>query len=179
MRGTVTDLGTPYPLGGLLPAVLQEDPFAMRLTAGLDDVLAPIIATLDCLYGYIDPALAPEDFLEWLADWVGATVDENWPLHRQRATVARAVELYQLRGTLVGLRAQVEVITGAQVDIVESGGVGWSTTPDGPLPGEPGSWLVVRITTAAPDSIRLGVVEAIVAAAKPAHVLHQIEVVQA
>jgi hypothetical protein len=30
MRGTVPGLGMPYPLGGLLPAVYQEDPFTMQ-----------------------------------------------------------------------------------------------------------------------------------------------------
>ena len=50
MRGLVADLPSPHPMGRRLPAVYQEeDPFTMRLTEALDEVLAPIISTLDNL----------------------------------------------------------------------------------------------------------------------------------
>ena len=45
MRGTVTGLDSPHPLGGLMPAVYQDDNFTMRWTAALDDVLAPVMAS--------------------------------------------------------------------------------------------------------------------------------------
>ena len=37
MRGTADGLATPYPLGGFLPSVYQDDPFTMRWTAALDE----------------------------------------------------------------------------------------------------------------------------------------------
>ena len=54
-RALVPGLPTPHALGTHLPAVYQEDPFAQALTAGLDDVLSPIFATLDNLGAYHDP----------------------------------------------------------------------------------------------------------------------------
>src|SRR6185437_877479 len=39
MRAAVSGLGTPYPLGSLLPAIYQSDPASMAWTAGFDDVL--------------------------------------------------------------------------------------------------------------------------------------------
>jgi phage tail-like protein len=36
----------------------------------LHEVLAPVVATIDCLGAYLDPALTPEDFLRWLGGWV-------------------------------------------------------------------------------------------------------------
>jgi phage tail-like protein len=181
MRGTVPGLATPYPLVGLLPAIYQEeDPFVGRFTAGLDDVLAPVIATLDNLEAYVDPLLAPEDFLGWLAGWVGVTVNENAPVELHRATVARAASLHRMRGTVAGLRTSLELLTGGDVTVSDSGGVAYSDSPGTAVPGD--AWPWVRITVAvpadsdwSPEALRAAV-EAAVVAAKPAHVQHIVEV---
>ena len=102
MRGMIAGLPSPHPLGASLPALYQEDAFAQRLTGALDEVLAPIFSSLDTLHAYLDPALAPDDFLEWLAGWVGVTLDETWPIERRRQLVADATQLYRSRGTVAG-----------------------------------------------------------------------------
>jgi len=181
MRGTVAGLASPYPLITLLPAVYQEeDPFVARFTAGLDDVLAPVIATLDSLEAYVDPLLAPEDFLAWLAGWVGVTVNANAPVGQHRATVARAAELHRLRGTVSGLRTALELLTGGDVEVTDSGGAVHSDRPGTPAPGDPQPWVRVSVRVPAelgwsPDALRAAV-EAAVVAAKPAHVQHVVEV---
>lgn len=181
MRGTVIGLTSPYPLVTLLPAVYQEeDPFIARFTAGLDDVLAPVIATLDNLEAYVDPLLAPEDFLAWLAGWVGVTVNENAPVALHRATVSRAAELHRLRGTMAGLKATLELLTGGDVEVADSGGVAYSDSPGTPAPGDGRAWVRVAVRVPAgtdwsPDALRAAV-EAAVIAAKPAHVEHVVEV---
>ncbi|SDI18765.1 phage tail protein, P2 protein I family [Actinokineospora alba] len=177
MRAAAPGLGTPYPLGTLLPPVLQEDAVAMRITAALDEVLTPVIATLDCLWCYVDPALAPPDFLDWLAGWVGVTLDENWLMEHRRATVAHAVDLHRARGTARGLRAYLEAATGGRIDVVDSGGVAVSTTPGGALPGSDQQRLTVRVCPPRSGSVDVSTVEKLVAEAKPAHVLHQVELV--
>lgn len=174
-RGAVDGLGVPYTLGALLPGVLQEDQFAMRFTAAFDDVLAPVISTLDCLEAYVDPFLTPPDFLEWLATWVGALVDENAPLERRRALVAGAVDLHRRRGTVAGLKAHLEVLTGGRVEINDSGGTLASVTPGAELPGQAAPRLAVRVTGAAWDVPRQ-LVDSAVAHGKPAHVAHVVEV---
>lgn len=181
MRGTVIGLASPYPLVTLLPAVYQEeDPFIGRFTAGLDDVLAPVIATLDCLDAYVDPLLAPADFLGWLAGWVGVTVDEHVPEELHRQTIARAAELHRLRGTVRGLRTALELLTGGTVDVADSGGVAVSDRPGGAAPGDPEPWLRVRVRVPADTAWSLpalhAAVEAAVVTAKPAHVQHSVEV---
>jgi phage tail-like protein len=181
MRGTVIGLASPYPLVTLLPAVYQEeDPFISRFTAGLDDVLAPVIATLDNLEAYVDPMLAPEDFLGWLAGWVGVTVNENAPVALHRATVARAAELHRLRGTIAGLKSTLELLTGGDVEVTDSGGVARSDRPGTPSPGDARPWVRVAVRVPAgtdwsPGALRAAV-EAAVVAAKPAHVEHFVEV---
>src|SRR5215472_8724579 len=80
MRGTVPGLASPHPLGGTLPGLYADDSFAQRLCLGLDELLAPVLATLDCLPAYLDPGTAPSDLLDWLADWVGIAIPPDGPL---------------------------------------------------------------------------------------------------
>ena len=177
MRSTVVGLPNALPLGSMLPSIYQsDDEFIMRFTAGLDEVLAPVLSTLDCLGSYVDPGVAPADFLDWLANWVGLEVTfGDTDLARMRLAVAAAVRLYRLRGTPTGLRDHLELITGGRVEIADSGGVVASTTPDTPLPGEDTPRLAIRVTRASDALAPL--VEAVVRASKPAHVMHAVEVV--
>ncbi len=178
MRRAVPGLGTPYPLGTLMPAVYQEDPATMAWTAGLDDVLAPVISTLDCLGAYLDPLLAPEDFVSWLAGWFGTVFDENWPLLRRRLAVARSVDLYRQAGTISGLRALVELATGCEAEVADSGGVTWSQRPNTPPPGQPEAMVQVRLFAPPGTELDLKSIGDLVAAAKPAHVAHRVEVIE-
>lgn len=99
MRGSIDGLGSSAPIGVTLPAVFADDELAQRFVGGLDDVLAPILAVLDCLDSYFTPSLAPVDFTWWLAGWVGAETDGTEPDDRLRAAVAAAAYLHRIRGT--------------------------------------------------------------------------------
>ena len=68
---------------------LWKLPVTQRFVSTFDTALAPVIATLDGLPGYVDPWLAPTDFLDWLAGWVGVEVDEEWTVP-QRRQIGRA-----------------------------------------------------------------------------------------
>src|SRR5215468_4745376 len=105
--GMQSRLDSPHPLREQLPAVYLDDDFTVRFTYAFDEVLAPLFATLDCLSAYLDPRLAPDDFVTWLAGWVAFPVDEGWTLAQRRELVARAVELHRWRGTPRGLVAHV------------------------------------------------------------------------
>lgn len=177
MRGLVEGLGTPHPIGAMLPALYHEDGFVQRFTAGLDDVAAPAISVLDNLPSYFDPVLAPEDFLPWLAGWVGIALDENWPLERRRRLLARAGDLYRSRGTARGLSEQVELLTGTAPVIEESGGTVWSPTPGASPPGNALAHLVVRVREFKDRPVDRRRLESVVRDAKPAAVSHRIEVV--
>ena len=177
MRALIEGLQSSYRLGPALPAVYQEDDFAQRLLAALDDVMAPILSTLDNLECYLDPWLAPADFVEWLAGWVGLALDENWPLERQRALVASAAELYRWRGTAKGLAYYVALYAGSSPTIEESGGITWSSQPGSPVPGSRRPAVRVRVRLRDPSPERTARVEAIVAAARPADVAFEVEVV--
>jgi len=176
MRGLVTGLASPHPLGAALPALYQDDDFAQRFLAGLDEVVAPILSTIDNLDAYLDPQTTPADFLSWLAGWVGVSLDESWDEGRRRAIVARAVELYRMRGTAASLKSQVEIQTGGEVEIIENGATSWSADAGGELPGSPEPLVVVRVAVPDPKAVDTQRLDALVTAAKPAHVLHRIEI---
>jgi phage tail-like protein len=178
MRGAVDGLLSPHPLAEHLPAMYQEDWFAQRLMSAFDPVLAPVFSVLDNFHAYLDPALAPEDFLAWLAGWLGLRLDETWPVERCRALVRQAAELYGRRGTVAGLREHIRIFTGGDAEVEDGGGVAWSRTPGGSLPGTPHAPLVIRVTVDDPTSLDSDRLDGLVRAAKPAHLPHRIEVVE-
>jgi phage tail-like protein len=211
VRGLV-GLETPHPLASFLPALYLEpdpqergrhdaedheqdaldhrrdplgkakEPLYVRFVSAFDPALAPVFATLDSLDAYLDPRLAPEDFLEWLAGWVGFALEERWPVARRRRFVLHAVRLYHRRGTVGGLKEHVAILTHGTVDaherveIIESGGTTSSRTPGTPPPGSPSPGLLVRVRIDPPQEVDLKRLDALVAAAKPAHVPHRVEV---
>ncbi len=177
MRALVPGLISPHPIGAALPALYAGDDFTQRFTAALDESLAPVMATLDNLERYLQPALAPTDFVGWLAHWVGATLDENWPDDRRRAAVARAAALHRRRGTVAGLAEQISLFAGGAAEVVDNGGVAWSAEPGAALPGTEAPRLTVRVRVADPAAIDAGRLDALVAQAKPGHVPHSVEVV--
>jgi len=179
MRGLVPGLVSPHPLGVTLPGLYQEDPFAQQFVGALDEVVAPVFASIDQLDAYLDPLTSPEDILEWLSGWVGAALDQTWPVERRRAFVASAVELFRLRGTATGLAAHVAIFSDGEVEVIESGAAGWSSKADAGIPGSATPDLVVRVKVADPKAIDAARLDALVAAAKPAHVPHRVEIVKA
>jgi phage tail-like protein len=172
--GIVAGVATPHQLIEGLPGLYHDDDMTRRWLSALDEVLAPVFLALDGLPAYLDPALTPDDFLEWLAGWVGVLLDENWPIERRRTFVAQAADLYRLRGTGAGLAAHVRIFSGGEVEIEDSGGVSWSTTSGGAVPGAPGYAVRVRVRGA--GSVDRARLEALVASAKPAHAVHTVEV---
>ncbi|MYT38841.1 phage tail protein [Streptomyces sp. SID8356] len=170
----VAGLPTPHPLIDQLPAVYLEQDFLQRFLAALDDVLAPVLLTIDNLPAHLDPRSAPDDFLDWLARWVAVEPHEDSPTEVRRAAVRGAVTRHARRGTVGGLVEALRLETGTEPEIVESGGTAWSTGPGTPLPGGGPPWVTVRVRVggaAGPgrtvDRVRL---EELIGAEVPAHV---------
>lgn len=175
-RTGVPALPTAQPIGLRLPAVYLDDEFTQRFTEAFDDVLAPVLATLDSFTAYLDPALAPDDFLEWLAGWVALSVDEGWTEAQRRVLVAYAVDLHRWRGTRRGLTAHVRMLTGGDVEVLDSGVSAWSDRPGAEVPGTGPPQAVVRVRVADPSTVDAGRLRAAVVDAVPAHVAVTVEV---
>jgi phage tail-like protein len=179
VRGLIEGLNSPHPLGETLPAMYQqEDDFALRFTDALDEVIAPVMLALDNLDAYLDPMLAPRDFLEWMANWVGIDLDETWPEHKQREQVRSAVNLYRWRGTKKGLADVIRLYCDVEPEIIDNGGTSYSDGPTGPLPGSATPSLHVRVTVPAGRDIDESRLHELVSTAKPGHLPHTIEVIR-
>ncbi|MCJ8505885.1 phage tail protein I [Kocuria flava] len=179
MRGRIPGLSSPVPLASRLPAVLQEDEFLRRFLASFDESLAPVFLTLDGLASYVDPRLAPADFVNWLAEWVGVRVDEHWPVPQRREIVANGARIHRRRGTAAGIADAVRLAAAGvtHVDIEDSGGTEWSRTPDTQLPGTSRAELHVRVHATSLEDVDARRLDAVIRAVKPAHVQHTFEVV--
>ena len=66
MRAGLHGLPVAHPIGEQLPAVYADDDFTQRMTSALDDVLAPVFATLWIRLGHRDPS-SPTKFAIALA----------------------------------------------------------------------------------------------------------------
>jgi phage tail-like protein len=198
MRGAIPSgsengfhLRSPHPLVDAVPGVYreawldelarypQQEPFGQRFLGAFDSLLAPLLATIDNLEAYLDPATTPEDFLAWLGEWVAVSVDETWEEDRRRAFVARGAELYRRRGTAAGLKEHLEIHTGGKVEITENGATAWSLNSGSPPPGRAQPLVVVTMVVDDPKAVDRGQLDAVIAASKPAHVPHRLDIVTA
>ncbi|MEU8934293.1 phage tail protein [Streptomyces sp. NPDC048409] len=182
MRGAVPGLGSPYTLAQQLPAVFQEDAVVEGVTTAWDEVLAPVVSTLDCLDTYLDPWLAPPDYLRWLAERLGVPAGP-WPVERRRAMAADAVRLHGRGGCADALRDWLTHMTGGRVEVFETARVYTSAVPDTPFP-ETGAadQVTIRVTlfddTGADGAVADGEeIVALAATCLPAHVPFRVEVV--
>ncbi|MFW6720206.1 phage tail protein [Streptomyces sp. MAR4 CNY-716] len=175
-RAAVPGLTSRHPIGEQLPALYADDDFAQRFTAGLDTVLAPVFATLDNLPAYLDPWVTPADFLAWLASWVGAADDPQWPVALRRRAVHRAVELHRWRGTRRGLTEALHLALGVHADVADGGGSRWSATAGTELPPEPPAEVLVRVWPGREARVDPARVHEIVRAMCPVHTVCRVEV---
>jgi len=119
-----------------LPGVFSADPgtsdFTDRFLAIFDTSLRSIERELDAQAGLFDPRSTPAtpgapdtpDFLSWLASWVGIVFDRNWPEDRRRRYLRAAPALFDLRGTVPGIRAVLLLYLGLGDPMAEAASCG-------------------------------------------------------
>ncbi len=177
-RGTVAGHGVTRPIVRQLPAIYQDHLFLEQFTAGLDDVTAPVHTVLDCLHAYLDPSVAPGDFVQWLGGWVGLHLDEDWPLDRRRRIVAQAVEMFAKRGTVAGLRHEIQLYTDGVATVDDPGGTYTSSVPGATFDHVTHDRdRTVRVTVDVVDgvSVNWNGLQELIRAAIPAHLPVEVE----
>jgi phage tail-like protein len=113
-----------------LPAIYADpaaaDPavegFTARLIGGLERVLDPLVATLDCLPAQLSADTAPAPMLALMAGWLGLAEDERRSLADRRDEVRFASAIAQSRGTLPGLELGLRTAFPSLPLRVEDGG---------------------------------------------------------
>ncbi|MFD5642488.1 phage tail protein, partial [Streptomyces anulatus] len=131
MRNGIPGLPTPHPLIDRLPAVYLEQDFLQRFLTALDDVLAPVLLSIDNLPAHLDPRSAPDDFLDWLAQWVAVDPHGSSPPELRRAAVRGAVARHPPRRPVGGQAEARPGVTRKATRIGASGGTPGAT---------PGAW---------------------------------------
>ena len=177
MRTRPEGLFSPHPLIETIPLVYRGDPLGQQLCAAFDDVLAPIFSTLDSLPAYLDPKTAPEDMLDWLAGWIGLTISGHEAATRKRELITAGASILPWRGTVRSVHEAVVAAFNRETEVIESGAATCSTEPDSEPGGQPVPTLMVRVFTDDADDIDRRSLDAVVEAAKPAHIPHRVEVI--
>lgn len=107
-----------------LPAVYQQDDlsrdFLERFLSMFETVFSGLEATIERIPEVFDPELTPNDFLDWLAQWLDLGIEEDWPDRVKRRLIQQASRLYQRKGTPGGLADLIEIVTGTRPVIRES-----------------------------------------------------------
>jgi phage tail-like protein len=100
-----------------LPAIYGADPdsasFTDRFLAMFDRSLRDVELLVDGLPADLDAEATP--YLDWLSDWVGLATDTRLPDAVRRRLLASSARLYDLRGTLAGLRELLLIVLGLDV----------------------------------------------------------------
>lgn len=174
MRGLIDGAATMTPISAGLPALYADDDFVQRFTGALDEVFAPVVGSLDNMAAYLDPRLAPPDFLPWLGQWLGIPIERLGgtsvdDVDALREVLGTAADLGARRGTAGALADEVRQSTGAGVTVADSGGVSWSEHPGSPPPGNARPAVAVRVRSAGDKPLDKTLVQALVARAVPAH----------
>jgi phage tail-like protein len=155
-----------------LPAVFQEQEFAMRFVEAFEQVLDPVGAVLDSLPAHFDPGYAPYDILDLLAAWVGADLDESHSIAQRREVVRRAAELGRRRGTVRGVEMALALaFPDLPLRVEDSGGVYWGDALPAQPTGETGFTVYCDVPLADETAAAIGrIVEAI----KPVHAQYRL-----
>lgn len=168
----VPGLRNPFPMIAYTSSLLQADRIAQMLCASLDDVLAPIISVLDCYDSYLEPFVAPIDFVEYMSSWILVHPELGWDEEAVRKSLANAMTFYSFRGTAKGFVDYLSTVFDVDVEVTDSGSVTTSqefTDPSTwPVPPPPTVDIVVRGRDGVP--VDLSLIRMVLGSGTPAHV---------
>jgi len=89
--------------------------FLERSLLNFESLFTPLQDRIENAHLLMQPQSVPDEGLDWLASWIGLTLDSAMPLERKRLFVEIAARLYRWHGTLKGLKAAIEVASGGEI----------------------------------------------------------------
>jgi phage tail-like protein len=102
-----------------LPAIYGDDAFMGRFLLIFEALYARDEWIVDNIDLYLDPKMAPPEWLRWLASWVDIFVPATLPEDRQRAITKELPVLFMGRGSKGSLARHLELAFGIKPDIDE------------------------------------------------------------
>lgn len=106
-----------------LPAIYQRDSqqreIMERFLSLFESFFSNSEEGINNLSAYFDPEALPEEWLPWLASWLGLELNANWSVQKQRQAIGRAFESYAKQGTADGLREALQFFTAVDAVVIE------------------------------------------------------------
>ncbi|MFN3254057.1 MAG: phage tail protein [Ilumatobacter sp.] len=107
-----------------LPVGMTDDDFFVRFVTIFQRMADTVLDQVDNLEHVFDPTVAPDNMVRQMAEWFGVDwVDSSLDDRLQRQIVLAYADLIQWRGTKIGLRKLLELLTGGPVEVHDTGGV--------------------------------------------------------
>ena len=99
----------------------ERDTFLERYLSVFESEFVDIEEEIERITQYIDPEGVPNEYLSWLSSWLAIEFDDRWPAEAKREFLARAPQLFKLRGTKAGMRQTLRLY----LDHVEMPDTSW------------------------------------------------------
>jgi phage tail-like protein len=102
-----------------LPSNYQTNEFLRNFLMIFQHIMNDTSSTLDNMHEYFRPMESPLFFLPVLSDWLGIHLDTLGGEEEVRQFLQYAIPLYRYRGTALGLKAHLSIITKIVPEIIE------------------------------------------------------------
>jgi phage tail-like protein len=102
-----------------LPSNYQENDFLRNFLMIFQHMDNRLAITLDNVHELFRPMDCPSSFLPVLADWFGVNLDTIGGETEIRRYLQYAIPLYRYRGTSLGIRAHLAIVSGIVPEIIE------------------------------------------------------------
>ena len=171
-RALIPGLPSPFPLRDYAPSMLAGDRVTNLFLDTFDEVLAPIISTLDCYNAYLDADLAPMDFIDYMSTWLLVSSEQGWTDAMKRQALANAVLRSRWRGTTQSISDRVTELFGGTCEVTDSGDVKTANEFE-----DPSTWsaanppqVTVKFTPDNGSNVKESDIRAALQSVLPAHV---------
>ncbi|MET1254234.1 phage tail protein [Aliikangiella maris] len=90
--------------------------FLQRYLSLFESVLTPLEDRIAHAHLVTNPDTVPAESLDWLANWVGLSIEQGVNTAQRRNMIKQAMPLYRIRGTYAGLSLALNIATGGMVE---------------------------------------------------------------